>query len=420
MSYGREVIFGWFAGTRAWIIKPFMFQECLNIVINWVRLYLVFGLAHLNPFSLIICFTVFYAVLYIEISIFNWGVLRGRPDLQVPIRTILIFPMYKTFCMLFSLYALMRNVLQYTTWRAKNIKISKREETFQDMPPVPPVINPDWHTIWHPNTNKEEGNSLKTLTENLVRSLGIHNMTDRRRITLIVQAYMLYTKLLKEDSFVNFPSSLSTLDKQSDESKNHIVLLSKAMETLRVAIPKKLKQMVSESGDWDHFRSQLSSVMDQWKDVPETLFFTEELREHSDQNIHHIVNGNVHVCNQLSQLIHGTNYPQRHDKVKVLKTCVNNVLELLRMWKFADRTKKKRASTVFVLHKLLAKLDALKKQIDNSKEEDLPRIQSELEQAIVTVRTQNFEPRWRDNIMMLIERYKGTLAEKIGASEHKQ
>jgi len=157
-------------------------------------------------------------------------------------------------------------------------------------------------------------------------------MTDRRRITLIVQAYMLYTKLLKEDSFVNFPSSLSTLDKQSDESKNHIVLLSKAMETLRVAIPKKLKQMVSESGDWDHFRSQLSSVMDQWKDVPETLFFTEELREHSDQNIHHIVNGNVHVCNQLSQLIHGTNYPQRHDKVKVLKTCVNNVLELLRMY----------------------------------------------------------------------------------------
>ena len=135
--------------------------------------------------------------------------------------------MYKTFCMLFSLYALMRNVLQYTTWRAKNIKISKREETVQDMPPVPPVINPDWHTIWHPNTNKEEGNSLKTLTENLVRSLGIHNMTDRRRITLIVQAYMLYTKLLKEDSFVNFPSSLSTLDKQSDESKNHIVLLSK-------------------------------------------------------------------------------------------------------------------------------------------------------------------------------------------------
>ena len=277
MSYGREVIFGWFAGTRAWIIKPFMFQECLNIVINWVRLYLVFGLAHLNPFSLIICFVVFYAVLYLEISIFNWGVLKGRPDLQVPLRTILIFPMYKTFCMLFSLYALMRNVIQYTTWRRKNIKISKREETVQDMPPVPPIINPDWHTIWHPNTNQNEGTSLVSLTENLVRSLGIHNMTDRRRITLIVQAYMLYSKLLKEDSFCTFPSSLSSLDQTSDDSKNHIILLSKAMETLRNAIPKKLKQMVSESGDWDYFRTQLASVMQQWEAVPETLFYTDNV-----------------------------------------------------------------------------------------------------------------------------------------------
>ena len=185
--------------------------------------------------------------------------------------------MYKTFCMLFSLYALMRNVIQYTTWRRKNIKISKREETVQDMPPVPPVINPDWHTIWHPNTNANEGTSLVSLTERLVHSLGIHNMTDRRRITLIVQAYMLYSKLLKEDSFVNFPSSLATLDSTNEESKNHIVLLSKAMETLRNAIPKKLKQMVSESGDWDHFRSQLSGVMQQWEAVPETLFYTDEV-----------------------------------------------------------------------------------------------------------------------------------------------
>ena len=138
-----------------------------------------------------------------------------------------------------------------------------------------PIVNPDWHTIWHANTNQNEGTSLVSLTENLVRSLGIHNMTDMRRITLVVQSYMLYSKLLKEDSFVNFPSSLSQLE--SEESKHHIVLLVKAMETLRLAIPKKLKQMVSESGDWDFFREQLATVMDQWEAVPETLFFTEEV-----------------------------------------------------------------------------------------------------------------------------------------------
>ncbi len=278
MSYFREVVFGWCAGTRAWIIKPFMLQECLNIVVDWLRLYLVFGLALLNPFSLLVCFVVFYAILYFEISIFNWGVLRGRPDLQVPARTIMIFPMYRTFCMLFRLYALMRNVLQYTTWRRKNLKISKREETIQDMPPVPPVIDPDWHTIWHPSTNASEGASLVSLTERLVLSLGIHNMTDRRRITLVVQAYMLYSKLLKEDALADFPASLKVLDKTDEDSKNHIVLLGKAMEALRKAIPKKLKQMVQESGDWEYFRSQLQNVMKEWEIVPETLFYNESVR----------------------------------------------------------------------------------------------------------------------------------------------
>ena len=123
----------------------------------------------------------------------------------------------------------------------------------------------------------EQDTSLVSLTENLVRTLGIHNMTDRRRITFILQAYMLYAKLLKEDSFCTFPSSLSSLDQTSDDSKNHIILLSKAMETLRNAIPKKLKQMVSESGDWDYFRTQLASVMQQWEAVPETLFYADNV-----------------------------------------------------------------------------------------------------------------------------------------------
>ena len=140
-----------------------------------------------------------------------------------------------------------------------------------------------------------------------------------------------------------------------------------------------------------------------------------QLRQQSGQNIHHIVNGNVHVCNQISQLIHGTNYPQRHDKVKVLKTCINNVSELLRMWKFADRTKKKRHSTALVLHKLLARLEQLKNQIDQANVEDLPALLAELDTASTTVRTQNFEERWKTNIMMLIDRYKGTITERMNS-----
>ena len=123
----------------------------------------------------------------------------------------------------------------------------------------------------------------------------------------------------------------------------------------------------------------------------------------------------MHVCNQISQLIHGTNYPSNHDKVKVLKTCINNVVELLRMWKFADRHKKKRHSTALVLHKLLAKLEELKKQIDQSPVERLPLVEQELNQVARAVKTQNFEERWQRNIKMLIERYRQTLESRMGS-----
>ena len=35
--------------------------------------------------------------------------------------------------------------------------------------------------------------------------------------------------------------------------------------------------MVSESGDWDYFRTQLASVMQQWEAVPETLFYADNV-----------------------------------------------------------------------------------------------------------------------------------------------
>ena len=67
-----------------------------------------------------------------------------------------------------------------------------------------------------------------------------------------------------------------------------------------------------------------------------------------------------------------------------------------------------------MLHELLAKLETLKKQIGSGRVEDLPAIERELDQAVITVRTQNFDYRWRDNIMMLIDRYKASIAEKRG------
>lgn len=420
MSYFREVIFGWFAGTRAWIIKPFMLQECLNIFLDWIRLYLVIGLANLNPFSMLLCFAVFYTILYIEIFIFNYSVLRSRPDLQVPLRTLIMFPCYRTFSMLFRLYGLLRNVLQYTTWRQKNITISKREETIQDMPPVPPVINPDWATIWHPSTANSGGDKLVNITDRLVGSLGIRNMTNRRRITLLVQAYLLYRKLLAEDGRLQFPKSLKTLeDSERGGRQSHIVLLAKAMETLRGAIPKKLQQIVSESGDWENFKFQLQNMTKEWDDANANLFYRPELASPTPEHVQTAVNGNIHVCEQISQLIHGTNYPHAHDKVRILKECVGNVLSLLRMWKYTDRSKKKRQSTALVINKMLSRLEDIKNQIDMAKLEELPNIKNQLSLIAGQVSDQGFDRNWQANILKLITRYQKNIDERLGSVEKK-
>ena len=45
------------------------------------------------------------------------------------------------------MFALLNNVLHYTTWRPKNKKIKERFEKYADLPPVPHRPNPDWYEI---------------------------------------------------------------------------------------------------------------------------------------------------------------------------------------------------------------------------------------------------------------------------------
>ena len=97
MTFVREFLAGWVVNSKTWILKPFMAQEVINIMLDWMRLYLVVGLAVYDIFSLFMCFVVFYAILYFELIIFNYIVLRHRPDLQATKRTLIIFPFIGRF-----------------------------------------------------------------------------------------------------------------------------------------------------------------------------------------------------------------------------------------------------------------------------------------------------------------------------------
>lgn len=62
--------------------------------------------------------------------------LRDREDLRMTRRTIIMFPFYRTWELLFRLHALLKNVIEYAPWRRKNETIAYREESVHDLPPV--------------------------------------------------------------------------------------------------------------------------------------------------------------------------------------------------------------------------------------------------------------------------------------------
>lgn len=61
----QEFLLGW-CNTRTLILKPFILQEVITVVLDWVRLYLVVGLAHRNPVGLLLIFFVSFGLLYLQ------------------------------------------------------------------------------------------------------------------------------------------------------------------------------------------------------------------------------------------------------------------------------------------------------------------------------------------------------------------
>jgi len=118
------------------------------------------------------------------------------------------------------------------------------------------------------------------------------------------------------------------------------------------------------------------------------------LRAHSSSSFIHILS--PLTKESISKNNQNGNYGGDVDNIKTVQSFPGRT-----------RTKNKRHSP-FVLHKLLAKLEQLKKQIDQANVKDLPALLAKLDTVSTTVRAQNFEERWNTNMMMLIDRYKGT------------
>jgi hypothetical protein len=127
-------------------------------------------------------------------------------------------------------------------------------------------------------------------------------------------------------------------------------------------------------------------------------------------------NGHLAIVKDLIKAGGNVNAADDDGRTPLYAASQNGHLATMKVLIEAGENIKRRHSTALALHKLLTKLETLKKQIDSSPVEDLPAISKDLDQASVTVRTQNFEESWRTNIMMLIDRYKAILNGKLNGS----
>ena len=135
-------------------LKPYFIQELLTVLLDWLRIFLLAGLLLRDTLGLILMTIVFTFLLYFQLILFQFVILRDRRDLRSSFGTILTFPYYKLLNLLFRMCALCQNLLVYSHER-KGMKISKREDEVRDIPPCPPHFLVDWFSIWS-NTEGEE------------------------------------------------------------------------------------------------------------------------------------------------------------------------------------------------------------------------------------------------------------------------
>jgi hypothetical protein len=147
-------------------LKPYFMQELLTILLDWLRLFLICGLLLRDTLGLLLMTAFFTILLYIQLIMFQFIILRERKDLRSSFFTIFMFPFYKFMSLIFRVCALCQNILVYSKER-KNLPIKVREDEIRDIPPLPPHHLVDWFSVWE---GPPEEAMVKTLSRTFSRT----------------------------------------------------------------------------------------------------------------------------------------------------------------------------------------------------------------------------------------------------------
>jgi len=348
-------LFGGLFSTRTWILKPFMVQELISVCLDYMRLYLYIALGQRNPVGLLLCFIFFYMVLYLEIIIFNCLVLRDRGDLRLKPLTIFLFPFYRTLLMFIRVNALFVNIILYH--RPKRPTIAFREDNSRDLPPCPPMANPDWFTVWHVNPTKLDESvaqkhawrpALEKAAKKLCKELN-RDATQTHRLECFVQAHLLLRALTEENATVEFPACLSEINRDPE-------IIEKCFKNLAASIDEQLRRCLGLRAN-SFIRSMIRE-----KAKLDINLYTHELNEAESgdsappskyDTFEKLVEYNHAVLVHISELIYNTRYPKSHDEAAKIKVALRNLMDLV--------IQRKRMTTQKLIEKNMGRLERVQR-----------------------------------------------------------
>ena len=155
------------------LAKPFLLLQMLRVLQSWCILPLVICGIYYDWVQLLVLFSLFVVLESIVFSLLAYK--RYREWILGYIFCQCMLPkwiLYRLFLLLLvGPASFLRNWLLYFTWRKKNRNIIDRLTTLDDTPPLPPIANPDWHTIFH--TSTDESNFRENHKKHLQTSAGI-------------------------------------------------------------------------------------------------------------------------------------------------------------------------------------------------------------------------------------------------------
>lgn len=319
----------------------------------------------LIPVVLII---IFWGLQWALMALFNFVILRGRPDLRIGVLAFFLFPAYKAMGAFFRIYALLSNIIVYSTWQKKRIPISARDRGKGDLPPVPnAAAGVDWWTVFLPSAGGQGAAgagasagtgafrspqqhapggaaasppqqqpqpqaqarppTFRSVIENMLADAPARERGDVRRVVPVLEAYTVYRQLTRENTRVRFPALLAAPGADAAAgvraaSVGHA--LTAATEAFEVFLG------IALHAEWPRVLNRVDACV---QSTSTPLFATPDVLAAVDGRdasaAQRCVVGNQRVLTHVRGLLSEAAYPAQQDKLAVIKQRLAEVMDML-------------------------------------------------------------------------------------------